>query len=213
MICYCLVLTDGFEQRKVDIANHAPTYALANAEFSDNKDGSMSMIASRDITSEEEVCVCYGEHNNEQLLFCYGFVIPENPCQGMLCPLPFPDTPARAELLHYTLADLRRRHGRNPSAKAGPTLRRPSKAEPGSSELLLALKIFDISEDPLNEVHKTCHNTYLSWWFDLSCIFTSDVMNYSVTVLWRSLQCFTDNMVPSRAGNRTLQTISTDSTN
>ena len=163
MICYCLVLTDGFEQRKVDIANHAPTYALANAEFSDNKDGSMSMIASRDITSEEEVCVCYGEHNNEQLLFCYGFVIPENPCQGMLCPLPFPDTPARAELLHYTLADLRRRHGRNPSAKAGPTLRRPSKAEPGSSELLLALKIFDISEDPLSGAYKTCHNTYFSW--------------------------------------------------
>lgn len=98
------------------------------------------------------MCVCYGEHNNEQLLFCYGFVIPENPCQGMLCPLPFPDTPARAELLHYTLADLRRRHGRNPSAKAGPTLRRPSKAEPGSSELLLALKIFDISEEKAKDL-------------------------------------------------------------
>ena len=74
----------GFEQRKVDIANHAPTYALANAEFSDNKDGSMSMIACRDIASDEEVCVCYGEHNNEQLLFCYGFVIPDNPCQGQV---------------------------------------------------------------------------------------------------------------------------------
>lgn len=131
----------------VDIANHAPTYALANAEFNDNKDGSMTMIASRDIASEEEVCVCYGEHNNEQLLFCYGFVIPDNPCQGLLCPLPFPESPFRAELLHYTLADLRKHHGRNPSAKAGPTLRRPSDSEPATSELLLALKIFGMSEE------------------------------------------------------------------
>ena len=137
---------DGFKQRKVDIANHAPTYAMANAEFCDNKDGSMTMIASRDIPSDEEVCVCYGEHNNEQLLFCYGFIIPDNPCQGLLCPLPFPDTPCRAELLHYTLADHRKEYHRNPLAKAGPTLRRPS-MEAASAELLLALKILDMSED------------------------------------------------------------------
>lgn len=136
----------GFEQRKVDIANHAPTYAMANAEFCDNNDGSMTMIASRDIPSDEEVCVCYGEHNNEQLLFCYGFIIPDNPCQGLLCPLPFPDTPCRAELLHYTLADHRKENQRNPLAKAGPTLRRPS-TEAASAELLLALKISDMSEE------------------------------------------------------------------
>lgn len=67
---------------EVDIANHAPTYSLANAEFRDDPDGSVSMIASRGLVPFEEVCVCYGEHTNEQLLFCYGFVIPKNPCQG-----------------------------------------------------------------------------------------------------------------------------------
>ena len=141
----------------VDIANHAPTYKLANAEFRDNSDGSISMLASRDIAPKEEVCICYGEHTNEQLLFCYGFVIPQNPCEGLLCPLQFPDTPSKAELLHYSLADHRSRHGRNPAAKAGPTLRCPSKMEPASAELILALKIFGMPEDARGHVGAMCY--------------------------------------------------------
>ena len=66
----------------VDIANHAATHRLANADVRNNADGSVSMVAVRDIAKGEEVRICYGEYTNEQLLFCYGFVIPDNPCQG-----------------------------------------------------------------------------------------------------------------------------------
>ena len=67
----------------VDIANHAATHKDANADVRNNLDGSISMVACRDIAPGEEIRICYGEYTNEQLLFCYGFVIPENPCQGL----------------------------------------------------------------------------------------------------------------------------------
>ena len=67
----------------VDIANHAATHKVANADVRNNADGSISMVAVRDIAQGEEVRICYGEYTNEQLLFCYGFVIPDNPCQGL----------------------------------------------------------------------------------------------------------------------------------
>eukprot|EP00439_Symbiodinium_sp_Y106_P024854 s2350_g3.t1 len=91
----------------VDIANHAATHKVANADVRNNADGSISMVAVRDIAQGEEVRICYGEYTNEQLLFCYGFVIPDNPCQGLVCPLQFPDSPKRSELLHHCLAHRR----------------------------------------------------------------------------------------------------------
>ncbi|CAJ1440196.1 unnamed protein product [Effrenium voratum] len=126
----------------VDIANHAPTYQAANAEIRDNPDGSISMVASRDIASNEEVCICYGEYSNEQLLFCYGFVIPNNPCQGLLCPLPVPDTAGRAQLLQRALRRLRATS--KVPAEAFAALR---SGKDGAIELLSALKVWNMPED------------------------------------------------------------------
>ncbi|CAE7876601.1 unnamed protein product [Symbiodinium sp. KB8] len=140
----------------VDIANHAATHRLANADVRNNADGSVSMVAVRDIAKREEVRICYGEYTNEQLLFCYGFVIPDNPCQGLVCPLQFPDSPKRSELLHHCLAHRRQLVPHTLPAKAGPLLYRASGTVP--CELLLALKVANITETQAAELleAKTC---------------------------------------------------------
>lgn len=134
----------------VDIANHAATHRLANADVRNNADGSVSMVAVRDIAKGEEVRICYGEYTNEQLLFCYGFVIPDNPCQGLVCPLQFPDSPKRSELLHHCLAHRRQLVPHTLPAKAGPLLYRASGTVP--CELLLALKVANITETQAAEL-------------------------------------------------------------
>ncbi|CAE7450401.1 set10 [Symbiodinium sp. CCMP2456] len=134
----------------VDIANHAATHKVANADVRNNADGSVSMVAVRDIAQGEEVRICYGEYTNEQLLFCYGFVIPDNPCQGLVCPLQFPDSPKRSELLHHCLAHRRQLVPHTLPAKAGPLLY----GAPGTvpCELLLALKVTNITETQAAEL-------------------------------------------------------------
>eukprot|EP00439_Symbiodinium_sp_Y106_P032057 s2350_g3.t2 len=134
----------------VDIANHAATHKVANADVRNNADGSISMVAVRDIAQGEEVRICYGEYTNEQLLFCYGFVIPDNPCQGLVCPLQFPDSPKRSELLHHCLAHRRQLVQHPLPAKAGPLLYRANGTV--SFELLLALKVTNITEIQAEEL-------------------------------------------------------------
>jgi len=108
------------------------------------------MVAVRDIAQGEEVRICYGEYTNEQLLFCYGFVIPDNPCQGLVCPLQFPDSPKRSELLHHCLAHRRQLVQHPLPAKAGPLLYRANGTV--SFELLLALKVTNITEIQAEEL-------------------------------------------------------------
>lgn len=93
----------------VDIANHAPTHADANAKVQELENGDVALVAARPIKEGEEVQICYGEYTNEQLLFSYGFVLPGTPNTGPVCPWLPPKTQAHTSLLRAGLEVLRSR--------------------------------------------------------------------------------------------------------
>eukprot|EP00927_Polykrikos_kofoidii_P071128 TRINITY_DN67455_c0_g1_i1.p1 TRINITY_DN67455_c0_g1~~TRINITY_DN67455_c0_g1_i1.p1 ORF type:complete len:522 (+),score=63.65 TRINITY_DN67455_c0_g1_i1:80-1645(+) len=121
-----------------DFANHAASFADANAELRYEDSGAVTLIARRAIAAGEEIRHCYAELSNEQLLFSYGTVLEGNPHGGPAChlPPPVPTSKARAAAWYRGLG------------AAGPSLR--SHGTPGvddpAEELLLAFCVLHLSE-------------------------------------------------------------------
>eukprot|EP00933_Yihiella_yeosuensis_P040524 TRINITY_DN34854_c0_g1_i1.p1 TRINITY_DN34854_c0_g1~~TRINITY_DN34854_c0_g1_i1.p1 ORF type:complete len:455 (-),score=93.84 TRINITY_DN34854_c0_g1_i1:86-1450(-) len=152
----------------IDIANHSASRSEANAEIQDEKDGSISLMARQPFGPGEEIKICYGEYGNEQLLFCYGFIVADNPNSGPVCPIKTPDSGSRATLLNKCLELYRQtpgsdaqssrssRSNRSSSASKGqqgstlkPRLMSKSRSEAAAGvadELLMAIRISAMSE-------------------------------------------------------------------
>lgn len=63
---------------KIDLANHS---FQPNADWEvDFAKGTITLVATQDITKGEPVCICYGSDlDNAQLMRVFGFVVPGNP--------------------------------------------------------------------------------------------------------------------------------------
>merc|ERR1712232_687207 len=120
-----------------DFANHASTFDAANAELRAEGDGSVSLVALRDISPGEEIHHCYAELNNENLLFSYGMVLDSNPNEGFMCPLHPPTTAVKTALLRQGLMELRHAEGIRGSLSDAPVLGHRGNPR----ELLFALQV------------------------------------------------------------------------
>eukprot|EP00928_Gymnodinium_smaydae_P011652 TRINITY_DN14273_c0_g1_i1.p1 TRINITY_DN14273_c0_g1~~TRINITY_DN14273_c0_g1_i1.p1 ORF type:complete len:609 (+),score=74.69 TRINITY_DN14273_c0_g1_i1:40-1827(+) len=127
----------------IDIANSAAERSSANAQLRAEKDGAVSLVSTRPIKSGEEILTCYGEFDNEQLLFTYGYIEPSRFLQGPVCPVQLPEGRVYARLWHFGSQRLR---SGSAGAVQGPArlLCAPDRT---ATELLAALRLSDVSEE------------------------------------------------------------------
>eukprot|EP00929_Paragymnodinium_shiwhaense_P096742 TRINITY_DN58443_c0_g1_i1.p1 TRINITY_DN58443_c0_g1~~TRINITY_DN58443_c0_g1_i1.p1 ORF type:complete len:341 (-),score=76.97 TRINITY_DN58443_c0_g1_i1:381-1403(-) len=133
----------------IDLANSAETHGAANARLRAEKDGSVSLVAVRDLAEGEEVLTCYGEFDNEQLLFTYGYTKDGQNIQPV-CPVEPSKDKTKAELWWLTSSALRPKAG-HPGGLAklrgaDPT-NQYAAPYPTACELLALLRVCNMTSD------------------------------------------------------------------